>query len=122
MGARGWLLGAVLGFAAAFACNVDEDLENKLCASDADCWTNQECIATDFQTQGWCRPKGSDCAKGVQPGCACDVMTDGSSPMCEYNLFAVDPDTHYETDDPLACICVEMGYVETPDTSSGSSG
>ena len=73
---RSVLLALLLGFGSATACIDETVLENDECLSPDDCFNNQECVITLYQSQellgfGWCRPEGDGCVAGDQPGCYC---------------------------------------------------
>ncbi|MBC8073221.1 MAG: hypothetical protein IAG13_33170 [Deltaproteobacteria bacterium] len=96
-----WLLGVLLGFAA--ACPLDDELEDAVCESNADCWTNQTCVRTPLQEDsmvplGLCRTDGK-CAAGEQLGCACDVDGVGNRTCSGADLMADSEDA--------SCMCVE---------------
>jgi hypothetical protein len=95
-----WLLGVLLGVAA--ACALDDELEDAECKSNADCWTNQVCVKTmmieELDLSGLCRPKGSTCVKGEQLGCACAIDDIGTRVCTNYDLT--------KSADDETCTCV----------------
>lgn len=81
-------LGTALALAAAVVqgCFDESTLENAFCEHDDHCWTNQHCVRTPTQLHGglpgYCRPEGSDCDPGMQPGCECELYSDGVTRIC----------------------------------------